>query len=266
MCAALLIIFSGLSRIVNCTWISQPKTNVWLTLANATNQRTLRVAMTSPSDPFRTCLIGIPLTEREWDQLYNHTVTRNCKAPGKRELLWWCLEKWQSSAGWPAGWYWSNDSGNGMSLVDNFPALPLQPQKLELLGSIQATACFFLNYSRGLNINKTGIKISGTGIYLNNSAWCNFTTPLPFTTGTDAGGHPDNIFLICGDRAWKGIPGKAVGGPWTFGRLTMFHRSTQAIVNWTLQHRQSRRAAVQFDSDCNSHITFWNHAQRFLVL
>lgn len=68
-----------------------------------------------------------------------------------------------------------------------------------------------------------------------------------------------DIFLICGDRAWKEFQ----VNPCTFGCLTMFHPSNQALVNWTLQHRRSRCAAVQFDSDCNPHIDFWNHAQRF---
>jgi len=33
---------------------------------------------------------------------------------------------------------------------------------------------------------------------------------------------PPGIFLICGDRAWQGIPANALGGPCYLGRLTLF--------------------------------------------
>ncbi|NXU76978.1 ERB1 protein, partial [Oreotrochilus melanogaster] len=33
---------------------------------------------------------------------------------------------------------------------------------------------------------------------------------------------PSGVFLICGDRAWQGIPRNAVGGPCYLGSLTLF--------------------------------------------
>lgn len=56
--------------------------HVWLTLAQALNESTLCLSMTSPSDPFQTCLVAMPLEKSEWDALYNMTMPRDCIAPG----------------------------------------------------------------------------------------------------------------------------------------------------------------------------------------
>lgn len=141
---------------------------------------------------------------------------------GRIEPTSWCQESWRKRAGESAGWYFSNDGGLGVNKVLNFPPLLMQPQELDIFGSMQSFACFYLNYTNRPS-RKFGLDVSGTGIYTNASAWCNHTLPQPVTPGSDAIGLLDNIFLICGNRAWKGIPGKAIGGPCTFERLTMFH-------------------------------------------
>lgn len=141
---------------------------------------------------------------------------------GRIEPTSWCQESWRKRAGESAGWYFSNDRGLGVNKVLNFPPLLMQPQELDIFGSMQSFACFYLNYTN-LPSRKFGLDDPGTGICTNASAWCNHTLPQPVTPGSDAIGLLDNIFLICGNRAWKGIPGKAIGGPCTFERLTMFH-------------------------------------------
>lgn len=40
--------------------INQPKTNVWLTLTNASGLDTICLATTTPENPFTTCLVGLP--------------------------------------------------------------------------------------------------------------------------------------------------------------------------------------------------------------
>lgn len=121
-CVAFFAILSEFSRIVNEAWVPQPKTNVWLPLAKAIYQSTLCISMTSPSDPFQTCLVGIPLTKDEWNKLYNQTVTRDCTTPGKHRSSWSCLGSRQSDAGQSVGWYLGNANG-GMRKISNFPAL-----------------------------------------------------------------------------------------------------------------------------------------------
>lgn len=92
----------------------------------------------------------------------------------------------------------------------------MQPQELDIFGSTQSFVCFYLNYTNNSK-RKFGLDVSGTGIYPRASAWCNYTLSQSITPGTRTIGLLDNIFLICGNRAWKGILGKAIGGPRTFG-------------------------------------------------
>ncbi|KAL2293901.1 hypothetical protein Nmel_007599, partial [Mimus melanotis] len=141
----------------------------------------------------------------------------------------------QPNAGHSVKWYMGNTEG-GIIKASNFPAVSLQPQKLDVLGSIKAPECSFLNYANSQNTDNTGVNMSGTGIYHNASAWCSLTAPSQITLKINTISLPENIFLICGDRAWKVIPGKAEGDPWTFSHLTMFHPSLETLTYWALQH------------------------------
>lgn len=62
-----------------------PERNVWLMLAEALNESMLCLSMTSPGDPFQTCLVAIPLVKSEWDVLFNLTVRREYTAMGRIE-------------------------------------------------------------------------------------------------------------------------------------------------------------------------------------
>lgn len=259
---AFFVLLSGFSRSVNEAWVPQPKTNVWVTLTKTINQSTLWNGSLGLVVYIQTCLVGIPLMKDEWNKLHNQTVACDCAAPGKRRWSWWCLWSWQPNAGQSVGWCLGNVN-TGMRKVTNFPALSLQPQELGVLGSIKAPVCFYLNYTNDPSTDNTGVNTRGTGIYCN--ACCNLTTPSQVTTGTNAITLPDNIFLICGNRSWKGIPGKAVGGPCTFVRLTMFHPSLEALTDWTVWYRQNTCDAKSFGPDCNSEVKFWNHAKSSLV-
>ncbi|RMC20741.1 hypothetical protein DUI87_01593 [Hirundo rustica rustica] len=50
---------------------------------------------------------------------------------------------------------------------------------------------------------------------------------------------PKDVFLICGDRAWAGIPPRLVGGPCTFGRFGLFSPNKTTLMNW--QQKNSTR-------------------------
>ncbi|RMC19404.1 hypothetical protein DUI87_04014 [Hirundo rustica rustica] len=41
--------------------VPQPKQNVWVTLANITNQETLCLSVASPDNLYSTCLVGLPM-------------------------------------------------------------------------------------------------------------------------------------------------------------------------------------------------------------
>lgn len=48
-----------------------PECNVWLSLGEALNESVLCLSITSPGDPFQTCLVAMPLVKSEWDVLFN---------------------------------------------------------------------------------------------------------------------------------------------------------------------------------------------------
>ncbi|NXP74119.1 ENV1 protein, partial [Ramphastos sulfuratus] len=48
---------------------------------------------------------------------------------------------------------------------------------------------------------------------------------------------PPNVFLICGDRAWQGIPKNAYGGPCYLGKLTLFTPRMSSLRNITRVRR-----------------------------
>lgn len=54
--ACFTLVFSNPALYIN------PQQNMWLTFANVTGEQSFCLSMASPSDPFRTCLIGVPLT------------------------------------------------------------------------------------------------------------------------------------------------------------------------------------------------------------
>ncbi|XP_055556201.1 uncharacterized protein LOC129734873 [Falco cherrug] len=71
-----------------------------------------------------------------------------------------------------------------------------------------------------------------------------------------SGGYqlPPGIFLICGDRAWPGIPLYPVGGPCYLGRLTLFAPHMKDLLKMTQQCHRSRRALRTFDETCNDRV------------
>ncbi|XP_064508538.1 uncharacterized protein LOC135413177 [Pseudopipra pipra] len=110
----------------------------------------------------------------------------------------------------------------------------------------------------GTKVNEGGVDIFPRDIYRNASAWCNETLQNQFIPGSDAIGLPNDLFLICGQRAWKSIPRKAVVSPCTFGQLTFFHPRSVTLP----KRRRRRRGTRRFTPDCNSDVKFWNKAER----
>lgn len=61
--------------------------NIWLTWANKTHNPNFCLSLASAQEPFKTCLIGIPLSVNESIEmltgLYNVSVWNNCNCTGK---------------------------------------------------------------------------------------------------------------------------------------------------------------------------------------
>lgn len=107
------ITFIYCTIIVNTVWVpSQPKTNVWVTLANT----------------IRECLVGLPLDQGKWEQLAHTTSSSSVVL---EEEVWADNCRVDMSDKW----------------IHHLPPMSLPPQYLELLGSVKMDWCVFFNYS-----------------------------------------------------------------------------------------------------------------------
>ncbi|RMC09789.1 hypothetical protein DUI87_09651 [Hirundo rustica rustica] len=80
---------------------------------------------------------------------------------------------------------------------------------------------------------------------------------------------PKGVFLICGDRAWAGIPPYLVGGPCTFGRLGLFSPNKTTLMNWQRKNSTSKkvqkRDLASLDANCDSEIIHWSKVKGVAV-
>ena len=123
---------------------------------------------------------------------------------------------------------------------------------------VMMDACVFVNYSynktarRGQNVNATSI------VYHNATAWCNYTALNASRSSVAPLTLPPGVFLICGDRAWGGVPSKLNGGPCSLKHLTLLTPNISMILTMTRKHKRVQRTVHQFSSSCCDNIEFWN--------
>ncbi|TRZ21731.1 hypothetical protein HGM15179_005400 [Zosterops borbonicus] len=81
---------------------------------------------------------------------------------------------------------------------------------------------------------------------------------------------PKGTFLICGDRAFNGIPSRLLGGPCTLGRLSLLTPNKTIIMDWIVKN-SSKHASVQkrdlasLSPDCDSDVIHWSKAKATAV-
>lgn len=136
--------------------------------------------------------------------------------------------------------------------------------------------CFMLNEGKQTNVTSQthGFNVQGPYCGWNDSS--NLTLGA-YGSSTSHGTWPPSppkalppgVFLICGDRAWQGIPANAFGGPCYLGRLTLFAPAlhNQHWLNLTLAKGQKRgkRELKTLGSDCRDDVELWGPAQRFFA-
>ncbi|XP_015129708.2 uncharacterized protein LOC107050476 [Gallus gallus] len=79
---------------------------------------------------------------------------------------------------------------------------------------------------------------------------------------------PPGIFLICGDRAWQGIPRNALGGPCYLGQLTMLSPNFTTWIAYgpnITGHRRSRRSLSRLSPDCGDELQLWSVTARIFA-
>lgn len=82
VCATICCIILISEGTVSVTPPTLDSANVWITLASTTHTDAMCISMTTPNDPFRTCLVGVPIDKKRFGKLYNESVQQNCTAPG----------------------------------------------------------------------------------------------------------------------------------------------------------------------------------------
>ena len=83
---------------------------------------------------------------------------------------------------------------------------------------------------------------------------------------------PPNIFLICGDRAWQGIPSRPVGGPCYLGRLTMLApnhteiiKTLKVLSDTTRTPSRIKRGIKHLGETCSDGVQLWSATARIFA-
>ncbi|PKU29017.1 hypothetical protein llap_20679 [Limosa lapponica baueri] len=199
--------------------------------------------MTQPQNPFHTCLV---------DLLLDNISAIVAEAEGGQLAKSHCFDSIADCLG-----YWD-------TWDDKFPRLPLEPQEIDILGSIKMDSCVYFNYTKYPR-NETYVQDVSPWdpIFRNASQWCNHmgrSVSNPAPADSIPCKLPKGIFFICGDSAWAGTPPRIIGRTCTIDKLTMLTPNITMILNHTHTkefHRRKRSVNHAFTSKCDDHVTFW---------
>lgn len=162
----------------------------------------------------------------------------------------------------------SNFSILNLLFIKNLNQSSIPFQELQILGSDNSSGCVAFALFSDPNHPATTVS-SNSDIYQNVTAYCNgsvFNGPYYDTNHRKL---PPGYFLICGDRAWPGIPAMAFGGPCYLGKLTLFSPTMKNLLkdikNSSTIGLRSKRSLTQLGPNCNPNLHIWDHTARFLA-
>ncbi|XP_027487048.1 syncytin-A-like isoform X1 [Corapipo altera] len=278
------------------SWLTKidQRQNMWITWANQTNLTSFCLSLATPSDPFRTCLLGVPfqsytdlLVMRGWispevPMPHNESqfIIQHCHyaaSLSNNKSTWgnktWCqIQIKLKSENGLALYQW------GLALwtrkiVMNLNRAGLEPQELELLGSKPGNYCVVFGdlydnpeHKHPLN-NSVIVTPSNVEIYNYKigSPYCINGIDFVFELNKSPRRLPPATFLVCGDRAWNGIPANPWGGPCWLGKLTLFSPQLRDLQNVTRSPKRQKRSITIMDQNCNSHLLLWNSPIQILA-
>ncbi|TRZ08547.1 hypothetical protein HGM15179_018560 [Zosterops borbonicus] len=237
-------------------WIvTQPKANVWRTLAMAMGQDHICLSQGSAKDPIASCLVGIPFKEDEFPPaLLNFKNEYNKQSPGRhtRALEEFRLQRQIKLPVINPLILWRDWVSTSLPRAEN------EPQELELLGSSPAPFCVQFVFTPPKGQEKLFTQILQIKDEYHAGPWCEkiahvkmASTPaiIPLTL-------PKGVFLICGDRAFTGIPSRLVGGPCTldgsYKVFLIFISNTNVVtveLKTVLSHPVKREAFRNMGND-----------------
>lgn len=225
-----------------------PWENIWVTLGRAANTTTVCASLSTPSAPFVTCLIGVPLNDSFYS-LFNRSLSEQ-------------QEKYHHL---PLGRSGLKDFLNQPLNWQKLPYGP-DPQELELVDSLNASYCIFFNSSKATcavgnwpcNLTVTPVFPIGNETQWEGQ-WCQkvlHNKSHPVGVSHFPKRLPAGWFLICGNRAWNGIPARMMGGPCTIGQLSLalphHHLNRSNPVRW------KRDITETLDDTCDDNVRLWN--------
>ncbi|RMB96247.1 hypothetical protein DUI87_27310 [Hirundo rustica rustica] len=212
--------------------IPQPKANVWATLARAMGQAHTCLSATSADNPLTTCLVGIPFQPEEFpSKLLEMQTPVNCEGISEGQTVSWNLPP-------------KSFVGVKINLPVKNPLILWQKGQERFFQAVYQSKVV---YTAG--------------------RWCDRIGHVKVVTTLEADplALPKGVFLICGDRAWAGIPPRLVGGPCTFGQLGLFSPNKTTLMDW--QRKESTQLAIRkrdlaaLDADCDSEIIRWSKSK-----
>ena len=89
----------------------------------------------------------------------------------------------------------------------------------------------------------------------NTTMWCNGS----------AKALPPDIFLICENRVWQGIPSQVIGGHCYLGKLTMFAPTFVQFWNISLSNHSDCTKRALLTPDCNDNVELLSLAARIAL-
>ncbi|XP_074876943.1 uncharacterized protein LOC142027156 [Buteo buteo] len=263
------------------------RTNMWVTWANHTGNLDFCLSMQSATSPFKTCLVGIPGVEESAFAAY---ATNNCHSsptvasctatlirslnttlpwdPQELELLGakavGSTSKGHTQTCVTFGDRFSGRNGFETFIGDTQPHARADKRWNESGWTEVSPGPNFRPWDTGFcGTNETTLDGYNVSLPLGAYGAVDLYSPLPSVIGPLLWNNntpkalPPNVFLICGDRAWQGIPKNAYGGPCYLGKLTLFAPHQRDWLNLTkITHRVKR--GVPLDDSCRDDVQLWS--------
>ncbi|NWH37273.1 SYNA protein, partial [Chloropsis hardwickii] len=117
------------------------------------------------------------------------------------------------------------------------------------------------------HMTRSTIRVTGYDVTPNNRIYVHNRTEhclnqlLMVNTTSESKALPPGYVLICGDRAWQGIPAQLLGGPCYVGKLTLFAPSITQVLSSSHRSKRRRHSISQMGPDCKDEVELWDRPE-----
>ncbi|RMC18029.1 hypothetical protein DUI87_04907 [Hirundo rustica rustica] len=266
-----ILLLASLAAPVSGWLVPRPKANVWATLARAMGQDHICLSATSADNPLMTCFVGIPYGPKELPAKLLEITQQTNREDASKDQSVSQLSPPDSLLAVEVTLPVRNPFLLWKKYMSTLSILSSLPKELEILGSSNASFCVHFMFTPSQGQERSYQFVYQTKNVYTARIWCGWITHVEMALTTDRKPLtlPKGVFLICGDRAWAGIPPHLVGGPCTFGRLGLFSPNKTTLMNWQRKNSTSRkvqkRDLASLDANCDSEIIHWSKVKGVAV-